>query len=141
MSENKVIDVAVGVLCRSDKTVLFARRPEGKEMAGYWEFPGGKIERGESVHEALVRELQEEIGVHIKVSKHWQTIEHIYPHAHVLLHFQIVRDWLGDPYAKEGQTLLWKSLMVNTNNQVVASEVEPVLPATLPLLESLAKII
>lgn len=141
MSENKVIDVAVGVLCRSDKTVLFARRPEGKEMAGYWEFPGGKLELGESVHEALARELQEEIGIQIGESIHWQTVEHIYSHAHVLLHFQIVRQWVGEPYAKEGQLLYWRNLLVNGNNQIAISEVEPILPATLPLLESLAKII
>ena len=63
MSEDKVVDVAVGVLIREDGRVLLASRPEGKPWAGYWEFPGGKLEDGETVHQALVRELDEEMFV------------------------------------------------------------------------------
>ena len=84
MSEDKVVDVAVGVLIREDGRVLLASRPEGKPWAGYWEFPGGKLEDGETVHQALVRELDDE-------------------HAHVRLHFRRSRDFFGEALSKEGQ--------------------------------------
>ncbi|MFR6028745.1 MAG: NUDIX domain-containing protein, partial [Sutterella wadsworthensis] len=71
MSEDKVVDVAVGVLIREDGRVLLASRPEGKPWAGYWEFPGGKLEDGETVHQALVRELDEELGVRLADSFPW----------------------------------------------------------------------
>lgn len=137
-AQSKLMAVAVGVLCRSDGEVLFAQRPKGKPMAGYWEFPGGKLELGESVHEALARELFEELGIHIGSSTHWQTIEHVYPHAHVALYFHMIHDWVGDPHAKEGQLLSWQRLVVG-ENQMVALEIKPILPATEPLLLSLAK--
>ena len=96
MSEDKVVDVAVGVLIREDGRVLLASRPEGKPWAGYWEFPGGKLEDGETVHQALVRELDEELGVRLADSFPWFVKEHRYEHAHVRLHFRRSRDFFGE---------------------------------------------
>lgn len=133
-----IIDVAVGVLCNDAKEVLFAQRPEGKPMAGYWEFPGGKLEQTESVHQALARELHEEIGIDIGPSHHWRIVEHVYAHAHVRLHFQVVRQWSGTPVSRENQALHWQHLISVTTGVIDTSSVEPVLPATLPLLSDLA---
>ena len=128
-----IIHVAVGVLCNPHGEILFAQRPTGKPMAGYWEFPGGKLEAGESVHAALARELHEELGIDIGASTHWRVVEHVYPHAHVLLHFQIIREWTGEPHGREAQALCWQRLdTVHT---------QPILPATVPLLDDLANFV
>ncbi len=100
---SKVVDVAVGVLIREDGKMLLASRPEGKPYAGYWEFPGGKIEEGESVHDALARELKEELGIAVTSSTPWFVTEHRYEHAHVRLHFRRSRRFAGVPAAHEGQ--------------------------------------
>jgi 8-oxo-dGTP diphosphatase len=99
----KVTEVAVGVLVRPDGAVLLADRPDGKAYAGYWEFPGGKIEPGEDVSAALARELREELGITIGPAAPWVVFEYDYPHAYVRLHFQRVFDWRGAPRAHEGQ--------------------------------------
>ena len=103
MSEDKVVDVAVGVLIRENGKVLLSSRPAGKPYAGYWEFPGGKLEEGETVHAALARELDEELGIKLADSFPWFVMEHRYEHAHVRLHFRRSRDFVGDGVAKEGQ--------------------------------------
>ncbi len=124
------IDVAVGILLKPNGDVLLACRPEGKPYAGYWEFPGGKVEVGESVIDALKREFEEEIGVRIVSAEPWCGVEHVYAHAHVRLHFYISRHWQGEPQSLEGQALAWQGSVVVT----------PVLPATIPLLEWLDRI-
>ena len=124
------IDVAVGILMKPNGDVLLGSRPEGKPYAGYWEFPGGKVEPGEDVLDALKREFEEEIGVRIHSAEEWCGVEHVYPHAHVRLHFFISRDWSGEPRALEGQQLAWQGSVA----------VEPVLPATIPLLEWLDRL-
>jgi 8-oxo-dGTP diphosphatase len=124
------IHVAVGILMQANGDVLLARRPEGKPYAGYWEFPGGKVEAGESVFDALKREFEEEIGVRIVTAEEWCGVEHVYPHAHVRLHFFISREWQGQPQSLEGQELAWQGSVA----------VEPVLPATIPLLEWLDRL-
>lgn len=134
----KIIDVAVGVLVNPAGEVLFGQRPAGKPMAGFWEFPGGKVEADETIHAALKRELHEEIGVTIGASTHWRIVEHVYPHAHVRLHFQIVYDWTGEMHGRENQALHWQKLMLNAQNRVDTPNTEPVLPATIPLLADLA---
>lgn len=101
----KLTRVAVGVLVRRDGRVLLADRPAGKPYAGYWEFPGGKIEPGEGVADALRRELHEELGIDIGPSAPWVTFEYDYPHAYVELQFRWVHEWHGDPHAREGQRL------------------------------------
>ena len=118
------IDVAVGILMKPNGDVLLGSRPEGKPYAGYWEFPGGKVEAGETVLDALKREFAEEIGVRIISAEPWCGVEHVYPHAHVRLHFFISREWEGEPHALEGQQLAWQGQM----------QLEPILPATIPLL-------
>ncbi len=100
---DKIVEVAVAVLIREDGKMLLSSRPEGKPYAGYWEFPGGKIEAGETVHQALARELEEELGVKVASSTPWFVKEHRYEHAHVRLHFRRSHDFTGQPSGKEGQ--------------------------------------
>jgi 8-oxo-dGTP diphosphatase len=118
------IDVAVGILMKPNGEVLLGSRPEGKPYAGYWEFPGGKVETGEAIIDALKREFAEEIGVNIISAEPWCGVEHVYPHAHVRLHFFISREWQGEPRALEGQQLAWQGQM----------QLAPMLPATVPLI-------
>ncbi len=122
------IDVAVGILVNSSGAVLMAQRPEGKPYAGYWEFPGGKVEAGEAIAAALLREFEEELGVAIDANavEPWCCCDYVYPHAHVRLHFFVCRGWRGEPTGLEGQKLAW---------QDAAFTVSPILPATIPLLE------
>ena len=136
----KIIDVVVGVLRNARGEYLFTQRPEGKPMAGYWEFPGGKVEAGESHQQALVRELQEELGITITNGTPWRTVEHVYPHAHVLLHFIVVTAWQGESHGREAQDLHWQTLNLNPQGEVVTPETEPILPATVPLLADLARL-
>ena len=83
MSEEKIIEVACGVLIREDGAVLIGSRPEGKPYAGYWEFPGGKLEDGETVGDALKREFREELDMTVNSSFPWFVTEHRYEHGHV----------------------------------------------------------
>jgi 8-oxo-dGTP diphosphatase len=122
--------VAVGVLVRADGAVLLADRPAGKPYAGYWEFPGGKLEPGESVAGALARELHEELGIAIGATCPWVTFEFDYPHAYVRLHFCRVFDWQGVPQAREGQRLDFF--------QLDEALPQPMLPAALPALRALS---
>lgn len=120
-----VVDVAVGVLMRADGQFLLTSRPEGKVYAGYWEFPGGKLEAGESIEQALRRELQEELGITIVQAQAWKTQMVDYPHALVRLHFCKVWDWQGELQMREAQSYAWQTLPV---------AVTPVLPGTIPVL-------
>ncbi len=83
----KVVDVAVGVLLRANGQFLLGSRPAGKPYAGYWEFPGGKLEDGETALQALQRELHEEMGITVTAATPWLTQRFVYPHATVRLHF------------------------------------------------------
>jgi 8-oxo-dGTP diphosphatase len=106
------IDVAVGILVRDDGAFLLAQRPEGKPMAGWWEFPGGKLEAGESVFDALVREFREELSLEVRAAFPWVRRVVTYPHATVRLHFwrSIGEDraWSGAPQPNEGQDFRWE---------------------------------
>ena len=130
MAEREPVDVAVGVLIAPDGRFLLTSRPEGKVYAGHWEFPGGKLEAGESVDAALRRELHEELGIQIGPAEPWKVEEVDYPHARVRLHFCKVRDWRGGFEMREGQRMAWQSLPVS---------VAPVLPGTVPVLAWLAE--
>ncbi len=125
-ADRKVVDVAVGVLVRADGDFLLTSRPNGKVYEGYWEFPGGKLEKGESVEQALRRELREEIGITIGPAQPWKVELVDYPHALVRLNFCKVFTWTGELQMHEGQLFAWQRLPV---------EVQPVLPGTLPVLE------
>lgn len=126
MTARPVVDVAVGVLIRPDGRFLLASRPEGKPYAHYWEFPGGKLEPGETVAAALARELHEELGVDIAAANPWVVREFEYPHVHVRLHFCRVTNWRGEPHAREGQVFRFCAL-----DDLPAG---PLLPATVPAL-------
>ena len=108
------IDVAVGILIRDDGSFLLAQRPAGKPMAGYWEFPGGKLETGESVFEALAREFDEELSLRIATASAWVQRVVSYPHATVRLHFWRSfgegRGWHGTAQANEGQGFRWERI-------------------------------
>jgi 8-oxo-dGTP diphosphatase len=126
----KVVEVAVGVLIQPDGQFLLTSRPPGKVYEGYWEFPGGKLEAGESVEQALRRELQEEIGITIGAVHGWKVEMVDYPHALVRLHFCRVFEWAGELQMHEGQSFAWQSLPV---------QVAPVLPGTVPVLQWFAQ--
>ncbi|TNF62285.1 MAG: NUDIX domain-containing protein [Burkholderiales bacterium] len=122
-------DVAVGILIDDHGRYLLTTRPAGKVYAGHWEFPGGKLEAGETVEQALRRELQEEIGVTIGPAEPWRQSVVDYPHALVRLHFCKVRQWSGCLHMREGQSFSWERLPVGCS---------PVLPGTVPVLAWLA---
>jgi len=126
LPRRKVTRVAVGVLIRADGGVLLADRPVGKPYAGYWEFPGGKIEPGEDAAAALARELHEELGIDIGPSVPWVTFEFDYPHAYVELQFRRVHQWRGEPHSREGQRLRF----VDPAGELP----RPLLPAAVPAL-------
>jgi 8-oxo-dGTP diphosphatase len=128
--QRQPIDVAVGVLIDSQGRFLLTSRPEGKVYAGYWEFPGGKVEAGETIEQALRRELHEELGITIGAAKPWQVTLHDYPHALVRLHFCKVFAWAGEFQMREAQQMAWADLPV---------QVQPVLPGTIPVLHWFAK--
>lgn len=129
-ADRSLIQVAVGVLLAEQGKFLLTTRPEGKAYAGHWEFPGGKIEAGETIEQALVRELHEELGIHVSQVSLWRTEQIDYPHAWVQLHFCKVTHWQGELQMKEGQQFSWQQLPVT---------VAPVLAGTLPVLEWLAQ--
>ena len=124
------VEVAVGVLVRADGAVLLARRPVSKVYAGYWEFPGGKVEHGESARAALDRELSEELGIRVIVAYRWITQEFTYPHASVRLNFFRVVAWDGEVRAMEHDGLSWE--------RPDRVGVAPLLPANGPVLRGLA---
>ncbi len=126
----EVVDVAVGVLIDAEGRFLLTSRPEGKVYAGYWEFPGGKFEPGETLEQALRRELIEELGVTIGAVQPWHEVLFDYPHARVRLHFCKVYDWTGTFEMREGQQMAWSTLPV---------DVQPVLPGTVPVLQWFAQ--
>ena len=128
--DREVVDVAVGVLVERDAQgregrFLLTSRPDGKVYAGYWEFPGGKFEPGETLEQALRRELHEELGITVGAVHPWQQELFDYPHARVRLHFCKVFEWTGVFEMREGQRMAWETLPVQSN---------PVLPGTLPVL-------
>lgn len=129
-ADRAVVDVAVGVLVQPDGRFLLTSRPAGKVYAGYWEFPGGKLEAGETVELALRRELYEELGIDIAGAEPWCTELVDYPHALVRLIFCKVHAWSGELQMREAQSFSWQSLPV---------DVGPVLPGAVPVLDWLAQ--
>lgn len=135
LTDRVPVEVAVGVLVERDAQgvetrFLMTSRPAGKVYEGYWEFPGGKLEAGETVEAALRRELHEELGITIGQAHPWQVEVMDYPHARVRLNFCKVYDWQGSFEMREGQAMAWQTLPV---------EQGPVLPGTIPVLIWLAQ--
>lgn len=132
----KTIQVAVAIITQPDNSYLLTSRPEGKGWAGWWEFPGGKIEQNEIPEQALSRELEEELGITPTRTQAWLKRRYDYPATKddvaktVLLHFYFVRAWQGDPIPQEGQQLAWQ--------RPQQGNVEPILPANAPIMRALA---
>jgi 8-oxo-dGTP diphosphatase len=124
-----IVAVAAAVLIRGDGRVLLAQRLTGTPYAGYWEFPGGKAEKGETMRETLVRELREELGIEVTRAAPWLVQRYLYPHAHVELHFFRVFAWRGEPHGRDGQAIAWQ--------RPGAFDVEPLLPANAVILRAL----
>jgi 8-oxo-dGTP diphosphatase len=125
-----LVGVVAALIQRPDGRFLLAQRPAGKVYAGYWEFPGGKVEPDEPLEQALARELHEELGVDVRRAYPWIVQRYRYPHAHVQLHFFRVLAWDGEPHPKEDQRLAWAALG--------DLGVSPLLPANGPVLQALA---
>ena len=121
-----LVQVAVGILQQADGSFLLTSRPAGKAYPGYWEFPGGKIERDETLEQALRRELQEEIGITIAAAHPWRSNVVDYPHALVQLHFCKIFHWSGELQMRENQQYAWQTFPVT---------VHPILPGTVPVLQ------
>ena len=126
---DRIIPVAAAVITRADGRVLLAQRPSGKPFAGYWEFPGGKLEPGENPRDALTRELAEELGLKVRRAAPWLVQRFAYPHAHVELHFFRVYEWDGEPVGHDGQAFAWQI--------PGAFDVAPLLPANTLVLRAL----
>lgn len=127
----KQVQVAAAVLIRPDGRFLLGQRAAETFYPGYWEFPGGKVEPGETAREALIRELDEELGIQVQHCQPWITRRHIYPHAHVTLHFFKVTAWSGELQDHVHADLAWQADALNPS-------VGPMLPANGPVLKSLA---
>ena len=126
----KTVHVAAAVIERADGKFLLGQRAPDTVYAGYWEFPGGKIEPGETAHAALVRELYEELGIELIRADPWLHREHHYQHAHVHLNIFRVREWRGDIRDHVHTALSWET--------IARTQVAPMLPANAPLLAALA---
>jgi len=124
-----IVRVAAAVVLRPGGDVLLAQRPAGKAYAGYWEFPGGKLEPGETPRAALNRELHEELGITVVRASPWLVQRYVYPHAHVELHFFRVFEWQGEPHGHDNQAFAWQT--------PGRFDVEPLLPANTTVLRSL----
>lgn len=125
-----IVRVAAAVILRTDGKVLLAQRPTGKAYAGYWEFPGGKLEAGETPAHALSRELHEELGITVHTASPWLVQEFVYPHAHVELAFFRVFAFGGELVSRDGQAFAWQDPQ--------AIDVAPLLPANTRVLAALA---
>ncbi len=128
-SSSPLVEVVAAVIERPDGRFLLAQRPAGKVYAGYWEFPGGKVEPGEPLAVALARELHEELGIEVEAAHPWIVRSYAYAHAHVRLNFFRVRAWNGEPHGREAQALSWQ--------RVSSVGVAPLLPANGPVLRAL----
>ncbi|MBA2689609.1 MAG: Nudix family hydrolase [Burkholderiales bacterium] len=124
-----IVDVGAAVITRSDGSFLLAERPAGKVYAGYWEFPGGKIEPGENPLQGLARELHEELGIEVEFASPWLTQIFTYPHAKVRLHFYRVTVWRGEPRGRENQRIAWQ--------RPGEPPLQPMLPANTPVFRAL----
>ena len=127
--------VCAVALIDADGRILMAKRPEGKTLAGLWEFPGGKVESGERPEDALIRELKEELGINVEHSclAPLTFASHTYPDFHLLMPLYVCRRWKGIPQALEGQELKW----------VRAKDLRalPMPPADLPLIPHLEELL
>jgi 8-oxo-dGTP diphosphatase len=125
----KIVQVAAAVITRPDGQFLLGQRGPDTVYSGYWEFPGGKVETGETPRMALIRELDEELGIAVQTCHPWLVREHVYEHAHVILHFFAVTQWRGEPRLNVHSAMRWQRA-----DQLAVS---PMLPANGPILKAL----
>ncbi len=124
------VDVVAGILKKAGGLVLIADRTRSHSLKDCWEFPGGKVDVGESSSSALSRELTEELGIEVLAAEHFRHIEHDYPDLKVAIDFYLVTDWQGDPRGAEGQQIKW--VEAGTLHQ------QSLLPADAPIVEALS---
>lgn len=103
----KILQIAVGIIRNDAGEIFITQRAADAHMANKWEFPGGKIEAGESAEEAMIRELQEEVGITPQGAALFDTLEYQFPDRHITLWFWLVESWEGDPWGREGQPGQW----------------------------------
>ncbi|MEW5289690.1 8-oxo-dGTP diphosphatase MutT [Erwinia papayae] len=127
----KHLQVAVGIIRDKDQNIFLAKRSASSHMGNMWEFPGGKIEAGETPEQALKRELHEEIGIEVVSAVAWDRSEHADSQLQVTLHFFIVEEWQGEPWGREGQPQRWVA-----QRDLVAAEFPP---ANIPIVARLIK--
>ena len=123
------IEVVAAVIHDAEGRFLLAQRPPGKAYEGYWEFPGGKVEPGETAAQAIAREIHEELGITVDAACPWIMRDFDYEHALVRLRFMRIHAWRGEPQGREGQRFAWQSPR--------ALSVAPMLPANAPILRAL----
>ncbi len=134
----RLVLVAACALLDADNRVLLAQRPEGKSMAGLWEFPGGKFEQGERPEETLIRELDEELGISVKEEclAPLTFASHGYPDFHLLMPLFVCRRWTGMPQGREGQILKWVRPNALREYPMPAAD-EPLVPPLMDLVSGL----
>ncbi|MEF2071427.1 8-oxo-dGTP diphosphatase MutT [Consotaella aegiceratis] len=135
MARSKLLLVAACALVDADNRVLIAQRPPGKTLAGLWEFPGGKVEEGETPEATLIRELEEELGIRVKQAclAPLTFASHAYDDFHLLMPLYICRRYEGIPVAQEGQTLKWVRAKALRDYPVPPAD-EPLIPFLIDLL-------
>lgn len=138
MSTKKIVYVVAGALINNEGQVLMAQRPEGKNLAGYWEFPGGKIELGETPEEALIRELKEELNLYINIEdlKPLTFASHDYKDFHLVMPLFLCKKWQGDPKSMEKQSFAWINVDALNNNAN-----RPLAPADIEMAKTIQKLL
>ena len=125
----KILQIAVGIIRNDAGEIYITQRAADAHMANKWEFPGGKIEAGETAEEAMIRELEEEVGITASTPQLFDKLEYAFPDRHITLWFWLVERWQGEPWGKEGQPGRWVA-----QNALIADEFPP---ANAPVIEKL----
>ncbi|MDC9580982.1 8-oxo-dGTP diphosphatase MutT [Xenorhabdus sp. PR6a] len=118
--EKKHLHIAAGIIRNSDNKIFITQRSIDSHMGGFWEFPGGKLEQGETPEQALIRELKEEVGITVMHCELIDTIKHDFPDRSISLDFFLVDKWKDEPFGKEGQPSRWV-----LQSELVADEFPP----------------